>query len=252
MGTYLGFDRNDYPGDDRLAALRKSFAFTAYWLNDPPGAARNTWQGKRRLIVSAGLGFLVVFNGRTYAELRTRDGADIGWRDAGLAVQAARREGFPRGTVIFLDQEEGGRLLPQQRAYLHAWVDGVNGAGFRAGVYCSGIPFREPNGTIVVTAEDIQANAQGRNILYWVTGDACPPSPGCTFADPAPQPARSGIKFARIWQFVQSPRRPQYTRACQATYDGDGNCYAPGLGAASSAIHLDLDSATSADPSHGR
>jgi len=35
--AYLGFDRNDYPGDENLPALRETFSFTSYWLNNPPG-----------------------------------------------------------------------------------------------------------------------------------------------------------------------------------------------------------------------
>ena len=30
-------------------------------------------------------------------------------------------------------------MLPEQKAYLYAWVDAVIAAGFRAGMYCSGI-----------------------------------------------------------------------------------------------------------------
>ena len=55
------------------------------------------------------------------------------------AVQAAQQEGFPRAAILFLDQEQGGRMLPEQRAYIHAWVDGVTRGGYRAGIYCSGI-----------------------------------------------------------------------------------------------------------------
>ena len=47
-------DRNDYPGDANMAALRKTFAFTGYWLNNPPGATNNTWQGKRKVIQAMG------------------------------------------------------------------------------------------------------------------------------------------------------------------------------------------------------
>src|SRR6202035_4902712 len=65
---YLGMDRNDYPGDAAMAALHKTFAFTGYWLNTPPGADRNTWVGKRQLLQSAGYGFLLLFNGREYAK----------------------------------------------------------------------------------------------------------------------------------------------------------------------------------------
>jgi len=36
--AYLGFDRNQYPGDANLKALRQTFSYTGYWLNNPPGA----------------------------------------------------------------------------------------------------------------------------------------------------------------------------------------------------------------------
>ena len=243
--AYLGFDRNDYPGDENLAALRQSFRFTGYWLNNPPGSISNTWQGKRALLRSRGFGFLVLFNGRVYKQLKAPADADaLGQADARLAAAAANAEGFPAGTVIFLDQEEGGRLLPEQRAYLHAWADGVKRAGYRAGVYCSGMPFRESKKETVITAEDIRRHADGQEIVYWVANDACPPSPGCSSR--APAPAQSGVGFASVWQFSQSPRRAKFARGC-SNYYRDGNCYAPG-----GSIFVDFDAADSPDPSHGR
>src|SRR5208282_2934447 len=68
--AHLGFDRNQYPGDANLEKLHKTFAFTGYWLNNPPGEKTNTWTGKRRQIEAAGLGFAVLFNGRLYLELK--------------------------------------------------------------------------------------------------------------------------------------------------------------------------------------
>jgi len=244
--AFLGFDRNDYPGDGTLAALRKTFSFTSYWLNNPPGATTNSWTGKRAKIQSAGLGFLVVFNGKLYAQLKSGNPVAIGKQDGAAAVQAARREGFPHRTVIFLDQEEGGRLLPEQKAYLYAWVDTVTAAGFRAGIYCSGMPFKEPNGTVIVTADDMRRGSAGRQISYWVSVDACPPSPGCAFPKTPPPPSESGVAFADVWQFAQSPRRRQQTAACRTTYNQDGDCHPPGL---AGQMHLDLNTATSSDPS---
>src|ERR1700704_2506400 len=52
--SYLGFDRNDYPGDDSLNELRKAFDYTGYWLNNPPSAKANTWIGKRKRLPAAG------------------------------------------------------------------------------------------------------------------------------------------------------------------------------------------------------
>src|ERR1700693_5195855 len=69
--AYLGFDRNDYPGDDNLKALHQTFSYAGFWLNNPPGAKTNTWVDKRSALQSAGFGFLVLFNGRLFAELKS-------------------------------------------------------------------------------------------------------------------------------------------------------------------------------------
>jgi Domain of unknown function (DUF1906) len=247
--TYLGFDRNEYPGDANLKGLRRTFAFAGYWLNDPPGAKSNTWVGTRTRLESEGFGFLVLFNGRLYRELKT-NAAGLGKSDAQAAIAAARHEGFPLLTIIFLDQEQGGRLLPEQKAYLFAWIDEVAHAGFRAGVYCSGIAAKEDGGASVITAEDIKENAGGREITYWVTNDACPPSPGCAVSRGTPTPRTSGIDFADVWQFAQSPKRKDVASTCRG-YGDNGSCYASAEGAKQN-LYVDLNAATSADPSHGR
>jgi len=250
--SLLGFDRNEYPGDQNLKDLRATFSYAGYWLNNPPGSNANTWTGKRGELQAAGFGFLVLFNGRLYRELGSvARASELGKGDAHRAVQAAKREGFPPHAIIFLDQEEGGRLLPEQKAYLFAWVDGVSQAGFRAGVYCSGIAATEKSGDSVITAEDIRRSAGTRPITYWVTNDACPPSPGCVAHGRPPLPGGSGVDFAEIWQFVQSPQRKDVASGCARSYAADGNCYAPGSSSGQK-LHVDLDTATSADPSHGR
>jgi hypothetical protein len=253
QSTYLGFDRNTYPGDANLKALHQVFSYTGYWLNNPPGERANTWTGHRAAVESAGFGFLVLFNGRVYAELKSVARATkLGSSDAQAAASAARREGFPAHTIIFLDQEQGGRMLPEQKAYIYAWVDAVTAAGFRAGIYCSGVP--APDDDNVVTAEDIRENAGGRHIVYWAINDACPPAPGCAFPvnPPAhpPSPAQSGVSFAEVWQFAQSPERKDVAAHC-TNYSRDGNCYPPGIAPAKQ-LHVDLNTARSPDPSSGR
>ena len=246
--TYLGFDRNEYPGDSALPALRDTFSFAGYWLSSPPGAKANSWIGKRDAVKKAGLGFLLLFNGRLDAELRRSTSADeLGRSDAQSAVAAALHEGFPNGGVIFLDQEEGGRMLPEQKAYIYAWVDGVNGAGYRAGIYCSGIA-ASAGSSSVVTADDLHDNAGGRKIEFWVSNDSCPPSPGCSYSQ-ATLPSTSGTRFASVWQYAQSPRRRDFARGC-SNYAADGNCYPPNL--LREKIFVDLDSSESPDPSWGR
>lgn len=243
---YLGFDRNQYPGDENLATLRQTFSFTGYWLNNPPGENTNSWVGKRQVLQSAGFGFAVLFNGKLYKALK-HGATELGKSDGKVAAASAKRDGFPARTIIFLDIEEGGRMLPEQKAYIYAWVDAVTAAGFRAGVYCSGIPAKDGK-EMIVTAEDIRENAQKRDITYWVTSDVCPPSPGCGFS--AVSPSKSGLNFVDIWQFAQSPRRKDFAAQCR-NYNPDGNCYPPGVNPASR-LHVDVNTANSLDPSNGR
>jgi hypothetical protein len=247
--TYLGFDANDYPGDDALPGLRRTFSFSGYWLNAPPGAKTNSWTGKRAELLKNSFGFLVLFNGRLSKELQPPvDPSDLGARDADVAVAAAQREGFSAGasTVIYLDIEEGGRMLPTQINYIEGWKDRVASSSFAAGVYCSGMKVKEGDGQTITTADDINEHAPVP--AYFIYNDACPPSPGCAYLKNPPEPSQSGFPGARVWQFAQSPRRRNFTGHCGATYSSDGNCYPP-VGTSAGRILLDLDSAVSADPS---
>lgn len=244
---YVGFDQNAYPGDDWLPTLRKTFAYTGFWLNNPPGMNTNPWMGKRATVRAAGFGFLILFNGRLDAELKREDAAALGREDAAVAIDAAKREGFPAGAVIFLDQEEGGVLLPEQAAYLGAWIAGVSQSAYRPGVYCSGIAVAAGSRQMS-TAEDIRARFPEAKL--WVWNDTCPPSPGCRVGK-ADDPARSGASNALVWQYARSPLDPETAAACRATYAADKGCYAPGV-PQSPATWVDLDVSRSADPSKGR
>lgn len=246
--NYLGFDRNDYPGDANMAALRKTFTYTGYWLSIPPGERRNTWQGKRAQLEHDGWGFLLLFNGRSYAQLKGRP--NPGAADGQAAVAAAHAEGFRHNSVIFLDQEQGGRMLPEQRRYVLAWAEAVRRGGYRPGIYCSGIEVQELEGGTITTARDLHEK-DGTGLVFWVANDACPPAPGCRFPAEPPAPEASGERFAEVWQFAQSPRRKEFTARCAATYNKDGNCYPPGL-SPSLGLHLDINASRSADPSQTR
>ena len=248
--TYLGFDRNIYPGDAALPVLRKIFTFTSYWLSPPPREKTNTWRGKRRLLHAQGFGLIVLSRGRDSSEFKKfTDARQKGTLDARNVATAAKNEGFARGTVIFLDIEEGGRLANLYHAYLRAWADALVETGYRAGVYCSGMPVDEGRGVSIITADDVRNHIGAREIVYWVYNDACPPSPGCATIQDSPRPLASGIPYATVWQFAQSPRRREFTKRCAATYHADGNCYAPSD--ISHAWHLDINSASSPDPSAG-
>ena len=261
--SYLGFDRNIYPGDEALPILRRTFWFASYWLSPPPGEKRNTWNGKREVLHSKGFGFLVLYRGPQSSELQSiwsesrfnhadrleAQSEKRGTADASQAAAIAKKEGFSSHTTIFLDVEEGGRLPAVYHVYLRAWADQLTQAGYGAGVYCSGMPVSEGRGATIITADDIRNNIGTRDLMYWVYNDACPPSPGCAFPQDPPAPSKSGIPYAAVWQFWRSPRPKESTSRCPARYAPDGNCYVP-----ADTVHkwfLDVNTATSPDPSGG-
>jgi hypothetical protein len=247
--AYLGFDLNIFPGKAALPVLRKTFAFSSYWLSPPPGEKTNTWMGQRELLRSQGFGFLLLYRGPLSRELKNETAAtQKGTLDARIAASAAKQEGFPAQAIIFLDIEEGGRLSAAYHAYLHAWAGGLAEAGYRSGAYCSGIPLKEEPGVTITTADDIRAHTPSADFVYFVFNDVCPPSPGCAFPQVPPSPATSGIPYAALWQYAQTPRRMERTAQCAPGYHTDGNCYAPGD--TSHSWFLDADTANSSDPSN--
>jgi glycoside hydrolase-like protein len=248
--NFPGFDRNQYPGEAALPLLRKSYSFASYWLSSPPGEKSNSWTGKRSVMKSQGFGFLLLYRGRTSGELPyKKDSIDAGLADAQGAAAAARREGFPDGSVIFLDVEEGGRFFPGYHAYLRSWAESLTKEKFHPGIYCSGIVVDEGEGSTIISADDIRAHIGVADVVYWVYNDACPPSPGCGVSQNSPAPSASGVAYASVWQYVRSPREKKVARHCRG-YASDGNCYAPG-----DAAHkwfLDENVATTPDPSAPR
>ena len=248
-GPYTGFDMNLYPGDAMLPVLHKSFSYVGYWLNAPPGEKLDNWKGKRAVIAQNGFGFLILFNGRVDDDFKKMDPTATGRADATKAIAAATAEGFPAHAIIFLDLEECGRMMPQTTKYMTAWVDTMRHSNFRTGAYCSGIEVDDDPGVKISTADDIRSHFS--DVALWLANDECPPAPGCTLKQNGLQLSQSGRADALVWQYAQSPRRPEFTRHCAITYAHDGDCYAPGtpkLGKYS----LDLNLSSSPDPSAGR
>jgi hypothetical protein len=259
-GGFRGFDSNDYPGDTTMVTLHQTFAFTGYWLTNPPGETSNGWKGKRALLRQQGWGFLALANGRLDDEIlkAQKSGtspAALARKDATAAIAAAHSEDFPARTILFLDQEEGGILLPEQAAYLLFWTETVAASDYRPGVYASGQPVPNGPGQTITTIEDIRAHVIKTHlhpIAMFDAQDTCPPAPGCT-VNAKPLSASGTITLSPggdlvAWQYSQSPRRPELTKSCANSYAADGNCHAPGV----PNVLLDMDLASSADPSHGR
>jgi hypothetical protein len=243
---HLGFDRNEYPGDEAMETLRKQFAFVGYWLSPPPGEKTNSWKGKRGKLAEQGFGFALLFAGRPGSSLGAMAAAAAaGEADAKRAVETASREGFAEGWLIFLDVEEGGRFSDAAHAYFRAWAGALTREHYRAGFYCSGIVVNEGGGSKVISADDISAHLGAGEAAYWVFNDACPPSPGCLNPKELPPLRLSGVAYAELWQIARSPKE-DVARNCRG-YAGRNSCYAPVDTAKK--WFLDLDVARLANPS---
>jgi Domain of unknown function (DUF1906) len=244
--AYLGFDRNEYPGDQAMAILRKQFSFVGYWLSPPPAEKTNGWAGKRVNLEAQGFGFALLYRGRLGSSLYTPQAASAaGEIDAKKAAEIARREGFTEGWTIFLDMEEGGRFNDAGHAYFRAWAEALAREHYRPAFYCSGMVVHEEGGTKVITADDIRAHLGPIDAAYWVFNDACPPSPGCVKPKEVPGPAQSGVAYALVWQISRTPKE-SVARQCSG-YTKDKSCYA--AVDVAQKWFLDLDVAAAASPS---
>lgn len=188
--TYAGFDRCDMPPLDMMARLKAETNLTwcGFYLAAPsqPGT---TWRGKRAQLVAQGWGLAPIYVGQQMTDPGSHVvTAGQGRIDGADACAKLRAEGFPGGSWVYLDIEKGPPFLSQERAYVQAWVNGVESGGFRAGVYCS----------FLFAAEVHALCSTARIWVYHVSTTTPHPVHGLTFI--APHPKDSGYPGADLWQ----------------------------------------------------
>ena len=157
-GRYLGFDTHTFPGEQALRAWKASgapYEWIGYYLPSPCHRERS-WSGRRTFIDSLGFGMAVIYVGQQTwgrtphpgsrgAQAAARRGlscnADYvsgprGAVDGDDAVRTTAAEGFPRGTIVFLDVERMEQMPSGMRDYYRAWAGRVLADGrYRPGVY---------------------------------------------------------------------------------------------------------------------
>jgi hypothetical protein len=155
---HMGFDTNVYPGDKAMAAWKASgkYEWVGYYL-PAPCHKDASWSGKRERLVQMGWGMAVIYVGQQTwgrtphpsskaGQRAARSGemscnadlvsGDRGTRDGEDAATKAAAEGFPRGTVVFLDVERMETMPQAMRDYYRAWAARVLADGrYRPGVY---------------------------------------------------------------------------------------------------------------------
>lgn len=223
-----GFDCGSYPGDAAMAAWAAAspYTFVGYYLDAPCHSTHTftSWMGKREFLAGLGFGFALVYVGLQQqgcgsTHLSRAKGAE----HAQDAIAKCRQDGFPPGTIVFLDVEAfDGALSPAMRDYYRGWIGAVIESAFlKAGTYCA-----RKNASKVLQAARAEYAAHG------LTGDAPALWIVKTDAqfDPATSvPAGSGVATADVWQ---------------GRIDVSGETHG-GV-----AIDIDQNVASSSDPSH--
>ncbi len=255
--SHPGFDTSIYPGDAAMQAwLRPSspYAWVGYYLQAP--CHRDpSWMGKRQTLKTMGWGLAVLYVGQqTFDGVpdvmlpplfnrilpparagimvpptseETQSGAvtcsrtllttEQGTADAIDAVTKAASEGFPSGTVIFLDIEHMNVIPASMEAYYRAWVQQVLADGrFHPGVYVHKDNAESIHTGIERAYADMKANGSA---LYWITS-----SSGFSL-DALPRDV--GFPWASVWQGVYEVSQ---------TWNG-------------ATINTDIDIATTSSPS---
>lgn len=216
-GRHLGFDTHSYPGDRAMKAWRASdanYEWVGYYL-PAPCHKDDSWSGTRERLAEMDWGVAVIYVGQqtwtdpahrsrmTKAELARaeRNGAtclpsfvngERGRTEGRDAVARTAAEGFPVGTVIYLDLERMEIVPPHMRDYYREWVAQVLADGrFVPGVYVhthnAKVVYRDVRGQYAAAGIDADPP-------FWVAG-------GSGF-DRDRDPADVGHTFAQAWQGV--------------------------------------------------
>lgn len=233
-----GFDTRDYPGD---AAMRGWFGVSPYrWVGyylPAPCYTGTTWTGRRQTLRDIGWGFAVLYVGEQDWRAMGRAGADTaavenprcssahltherGRDHAGEAAAAAGTDGFPAGTVIFLDVERVESVSAELSTYVRAWVSRMLEEGrYTPGLYAHDINVED---LYAIVADEFVRHQRSERPPLWVARPSG--------FDLRSAPAESGYAAALIWQGrLNTSEEWRGTR-----------------------LNIDVNVSASADPSRGR
>lgn len=217
QGHFLGFDTHTYPGDEKMLAWKNApnapYSWVGYYLPAAPCHKGTSWSGKRQTLSGMGWGLAVVYVGQQTWNRSIRNlspaqlaaqrkkgvtcnadflGVGQGAAEGFDAIQRTVAEGFPPGTVIFLDIERMERMPAQMRDYYRSWVATI----LQDGKYRPGIYVHSHNARTVY--DDVKALFASAGVKeeprFWIA------SARDFSADKAPEDV--GHEFAGMWQGV--------------------------------------------------
>jgi hypothetical protein len=221
--AFAGFDCSGFPGESVMRTLRNTtnFKFCGYYLAPAPSHPDQSWMGKRSFLVDLGYGIAPFYVGEQVDGPGSHHPSSAkGSADGRDAARSMESQGFPAGSCVYLDLENGQPLnrpgLPLDQ-YLNSWCAALSDSGFQPGIYCSH-----------ALAEEIHTlQPTARMFPFNIPTTAPHPVDGPPY--PEPDPSKSGFAQALAFQHQQ-------------------NALISILGVAKQ-LTVDLDSAVTEDPS---
>ena len=139
MTSHAGLDNYAFPGLPMLSAIASetNIVWVSMYLPSP-SHADTSWCGQRTGILNLGPGPIAHLcrPADRWPRLRQRR-PEQGTSDGYDAAAKMTAEGFPVGSCVYLDREEGGPYTEPQSGYTAAWCVALAARGFLPGVYCS-------------------------------------------------------------------------------------------------------------------
>lgn len=202
-GSAPGFDKRDFPGLGPMQTwMRESpYVWVGYYLHSPcyAGAA---WTGNRSALESQGWGLAVLYVGQQAPGAASTSavaaGPDCGVKpltseqgsiDGDQAVGIASADGFPAGSVIFLDVERSDPLPSALTDYVRGWITRVLSRGYVAGLYAHKLNAEALSQ--IQRAAFTQAGVSS-SPPFWVANSVA--------FELGKKPEESGYGFATVWQ----------------------------------------------------
>lgn len=209
MPFQAGFDTRDYPGIKVMDWLKANtnLKWCGYYLAPAPNRPPSGWQGQYAAL-KGNWGIAPIYvgqqdprTGNAHFQPSSKLTAAQGTADGADAAKLAAADGFPPGTYVFLDWEQGDITAPGSADYIRAWVKAV-AADERAspGIYCG-------HGIAAQLAALVGALSPAPNVRFWCwkvpTTDRHDYT-GALNNVPAPDPAGNGFAGAKMWQRDQN------------------------------------------------
>ncbi|MBB3932332.1 hypothetical protein GGR25_003390 [Kaistia hirudinis] len=221
MTGFAGFDVLAYPGTPEMAWLKANtnFKWTGFYLAPAPSRPSSGWMTNRAPLAGQGWGFAPIYVGQQVTGSGSHHtSGPQGTIDGNDACHLMATAGFPAGSFVYLDLENGKPFTSRQQDYVANWVDAVEHNRFQAGVYCSH----------TFAAEVHKLRSTTRIWAFKVATTAPHPVPGPPYPDI--HPSGCGYTGAYAWQLGQ-------------------NCIIDHPMAPNRKLKVDLDTALSGDPS---